>query len=87
MKRRRRQNNNQNLGKEERDDTDDFVVYLTLVPKKAKEEGTMDQLPLMPEGMDEEAARLEGLEGAVIATRTASLCRDVHTLACPRRRP
>jgi hypothetical protein len=38
------------LGEEEHDNNDDFVGYLA---EKDKEEHTVDQLPLMAEGMDE----------------------------------
>jgi hypothetical protein len=41
---------------EERDDTEDFLGYLPFIGKKAKEEGKVDELPLMPESADEDEA-------------------------------
>jgi hypothetical protein len=41
---------------QEQDDTDDFIGYLHYLAEKAKEECIVDQLPVMPEGMDDEEA-------------------------------
>jgi hypothetical protein len=43
---------------EEHDNTEDFVGYLA---KKDKEEDTVDQLSLMPEGVDEVEAMMMAL--------------------------
>jgi hypothetical protein len=41
-------------GEEERDDTEDYLGYLAYHVEKGKAEGKVDELPLMPEGLDEE---------------------------------
>jgi hypothetical protein len=43
--------------KRRRDDTEDYLGYLVYLSEKAKEEGKVDELPLVPEGVDEDEAK------------------------------
>jgi hypothetical protein len=47
---------NEEEEEEEEDERDDTKDYLSYLMEKAKEEGKVDELPLMPEGVDEEEA-------------------------------
>jgi hypothetical protein len=44
-------------GQEIQDDTNNFLGYLAYMAKVAKEEGTLDQLTVQPDNMDEEKAK------------------------------
>jgi hypothetical protein len=39
---------------EERDDTEDYIGYLAYLMDKTKEQGNVDELPIMSEVMDED---------------------------------
>jgi hypothetical protein len=49
---------------EKRGDTEDYLGYLVYLSEKAKEEGKVDELPLVPEGVDEDEAKRLAVKGS-----------------------